>query len=235
MEGRCLDPGGQRLGVVGERQHRLLGVHEGPEAGSFEFLCHWRQPPPASSCKSLATDNTGLGGLAMGQVQPLLAPNSSGSPGLPLASRGLSKPSTRGWGPHLRGGLGWSAAHPPATGAEPQATILKLSLPRLLAESQWGSGPPGMASCEKAVCRKARHCPRPRVHPQMGSCGSTLSTPVLGAPGQRHPTARMQKSGLREMRLAGAGRAPPPPRCCLGRWYGGRFHFLAGLLPIFHI
>ena len=71
MEGRCLDPGGQRLGVVGERQHRLLGVHEGPEAGSFEFLCHRRQPPPPSSCKSLATDNRGLGGLATGQVQPL--------------------------------------------------------------------------------------------------------------------------------------------------------------------
>lgn len=138
-----LGPWGAEAGGWGERQHRLLGVHGGPEAGSFEFLCHRHPPTPRpSSCKSLATDNTGLGGLATGQVQPLLAPNPSGSPGLPWASRGLSRPSTWGWGPHLRGGLGQGAAHLPATRAEPQATLLKLSLPWSLAESPWGEVAP---------------------------------------------------------------------------------------------
>lgn len=92
-----------------------------------------------------------------------------------------------------------------------------------------GSGPSGLASGQEAVCRKPQHCPRLRAHPQMCSCGSTLTPPVLGAPGQRHPTARMEKSGP-----TGAGRAPPPPRCRLGwGWWGGGFISPKGYFPFF--
>ena len=125
-------------------------------------------------------------------------------------------------------GLGQGAAHLPATRAEPQATLLQSSLPRWLSESPWGSGPSGPASGQEAVCRRAQHCPRLCAHPQMCSCGSALTPPVLGAPGQRHPTARMEKSGL-----AGAGRAST---LLSGVGVAGRrFHFPAGSLPIFHI
>ena len=47
VDGReVLGPWGAEAGGWGERQHRLLGVHGGPEAGSFEFLCHRRHLPP---------------------------------------------------------------------------------------------------------------------------------------------------------------------------------------------
>ena len=228
MEGRCLDPGGQRLGVGGRGSTGCWGSTEAPRLAVLNFSATGGTSPLSSSCKSLAMDNTGLGGLAMGQAQPLLAPNPSGSAGLPWASRGLSRPSTWGWGPHLRGGLArvLPTSQPPGQSLRPLSS--SCPFPGRCQESLWGSGPSGPASCQEAVCRRAQHCPRLCAHPQMCSCGSALTPPVLGAPGQRHPTARMEKSGL-----AGAGRAST---LLSGVGVAGRrFHFPAGSLPIFHI
>lgn len=225
-----LGPWGAEAGGWGERQHRLLGVHGGPEAGSFEFLCHRHPPTPRpSSCKSLATDNTGLGGLATGQAQPLLAPNPSGSPGLPWASRGLSRPST--WGVHtFAGGLARvrPTSQPPGQSLRPRSS--SYPFPGRWQSPRGGKWPlrPGFrprGSLQEAPALPQAACAPPNVqlweHPDPSCARSPWAAPPhcpdgeVGAHGGwQGPSASTLPSGVGVV--------------------GRRFHFPAGLLPIFH-
>ena len=174
MEGRCLDPGGQRLGVGGRGSTGCWGSTEAPRLAVLNFSATGgTSPPTPSSCKSLAMDNTGLGGLAPGQAQPLLAPNPSGSAGLPWASRGLSRPSTWGWGPHLCGGL----ARVLPTSQPPGQSLRPLSSSRPF-PGRWQS-PRGEVAPQARLPDKRQFAARPSTAP---GCVRTPKCAAVGAP-----------------------------------------------------
>lgn len=143
MEGGAGLSGGRRL-----RGGDLTGCWGSTEALGLvvlNFSATGDSPPPpnapATSCKIPAV-HAGLGGLATGQAQTLLAPCPPGSPGTPWESRGLSRPSTRGWGPHPPGGPTLAPARRPATLTELPATLPE--------PSRRGKWPPGCSFQQEA-------------------------------------------------------------------------------------
>lgn len=217
-EGRCLGPRGQRLGLL-ERQHRLLGVHGGPEAGSSEFLCHRRQPPPQF-----------LQVTSLGQHRPRYGSSTTRPSSQPTC--GSPEPPRRRPEAYQAKHVGaqGSTPHPQPPRQSPQATLLTLSL-RLLAESWWGSGPPGTASGEKVVCRKAPALPQAACAPPNGQWEHP-DRPCAQSPWAAPHHCLDGEVGAQRDKARGGWQGPAASRCCLG-W--GRFHSSQGYFPFSYL
>lgn len=151
-KGEC-GPRGAEAGGWWEEQHRLLGVPV-PWLQQFSSATSGSPTPvPEMLAWTLATGS---------QPQPVLAPNPCGAQ---MTFRGRLRPfqaPAAGWLPPIR----------PRQSLRPLSSPLSLPAAPSRILVKW---PPG--SCVKMVCGCL--LPRLRVHPQMGSSGSTLTAPVL--------------------------------------------------------
>lgn len=213
MEGGAGLSGGRRL-RGGGRPHGLLGVHGGPGAGSSELLCHRRLPAPSQRPCYFLQDTSRARrpgwpchGSSTDPPSPLPTREPRHSVGVPrpFQAKHSGLGSTPSWWAYL--GPCPSPSHlDRASGYSPRAVASREVAPRLQLPAR---------SQSAASLRRA--------HPKRAAGGARLTPSVLRAPwGSATPLPD------REM---GAGRAPPPPGCCLGL-RGAGFSFLR--LPSSH-